>query len=206
VIPKPYTEPHPPLWQPFSVSEKTIRWCAQEGIMPWILISHPPAFRQLCEAYLEEANKAGRKLALGDSIGAHRSVHLGKTRDEAYALGETAAGIGWPDYFAPFGFFEAFRFPGETTPVPQTYDRMIEAKFEMIGTVDDIKRELEAMVKNTNLEWFGWYFDQGVMSWDDQRRQMELFSKVMKEFNDLDGSPKRGSKSAAEQKAAPERV
>ena len=170
VVPKPYTQPHPPIWQPFSVSEKTIRWCAKEGIMPWILISHPPSFRQLCEAYREEANKAGRKITLGDNIGAHRSVHLGKTRDEAYAIGETAAGTGWPDYFAPFGFFEAFRFPGETTPVPQTYDRMIEAKFEMIGTVDDIKRELEAMLENSGLEWFGWYFDQGVMSWDEQRQ------------------------------------
>lgn len=206
VVPKPYTQPHPPLWQPFSVSEKTIRWCAHEGIMPWILISHPPEFRRLCEAYLEEAIKAGRKLELGDSIGAHRSVHLGKTKEEAYSIGQSAAGIAWPDYFAPFGFFEAFRFPGETTPVPQTYDRMIELKFEMLGTVDDIKRELEAMVKNTNLEWFGYYFDQGIMSWDEQRRQMELFSKAMEEFNDLGTSPKRGRKSAADHKVAREPV
>lgn len=195
-----------PLWQPFSVSEKTIRWCANESIMPWILISHPPEFRRLCEAYLEEAIKAGRKLELGDSIGAHRSVHLGKTKEEAYSIGQTAAGIAWPDYFAPFGFFEAFRFPGETTPVPQTYDRMIELKFEMLGTVDDVKRELEAMVKNTNLEWFGYYFDQGVMSWDEQRRQMELFAKAMEEFNDLGTNPKRGRKSAVDHKVARETV
>src|SRR5207249_7286993 len=39
VVPRPYTLPHPPIWQPFSVSEKTIRWCAREGILPWILIS-----------------------------------------------------------------------------------------------------------------------------------------------------------------------
>lgn len=166
--------------------------------MPWILISHPPAFRQLCEVYMEEGLKAGRKLSLGDSIGAHRSVHIGKTRDEAYAIGKAAAGEAWPDYFAPFGFFEAFRFPGETTPVPQTYDRMIECKFEMIGTVDDLKREFEAMIKNTNLEWFGWYFDQGIMSWDEQRRQMDLFSKAMEEFNDSAPSPKQPRKTTTE--------
>ena len=40
VIPKPYQDPHPPLWQPFSVSESTIRWCARETILPWILISY----------------------------------------------------------------------------------------------------------------------------------------------------------------------
>ena len=192
VIPKPYTQPHPPIWQPFSVSEKTIRWCATEGILPWILISHPPSFRQLCQAYREEAAKAGRDLALGQNIGAHRSVHMGKDRSEAYAIGEKAAGQGWPDYFAPFGFFEAFRFPGETTPVPQNYDRMIEAKFELVGTVDDIKREMSAMVENSGLEWFGWYFDQGVMSWDEQRRQLDFFRPVLEEFKDgATASPKR---------------
>ena len=157
--------------------------------MPWILISHPPSFRALCEAYRDEAAKAGRTLALGQGDGAHRSVHIGSSRAEAYALGENAAGAGWPDYFAPFGFFEAFRFPGETTPVPQTYDRMIEAKFEMIGTVDDIKREVAAMIENAGVEWFGWYFDQGVMSWDDQRRQMELFARVVEEFADAPAAP-----------------
>ena len=186
VIPKPYTDPHPPLWQPFSVSERTIRWCAEEGIMPWILISHPPSFRKLCEAYRDAAAETGRDLALGESVGAHRSVHIGTTREEAYTLGEGAAGAGWPDYFAKFGFFEAFRFPGEEGPVPENYERMVESKFEMVGTVDDIKREFEAMVENTNLEWFGWYFDQGVMSWDEQRRQLDLFGEVMAEFNDLD--------------------
>ncbi|MFO1062160.1 MAG: hypothetical protein U1E53_34960 [Dongiaceae bacterium] len=34
--------------------------------------------------------------------------------------------------------------PGETTPVPETYDRMIEAKFELVGTIDDIKRRSRA--------------------------------------------------------------
>jgi alkanesulfonate monooxygenase SsuD/methylene tetrahydromethanopterin reductase-like flavin-dependent oxidoreductase (luciferase family) len=206
VIPKPYTQPHPPVWQPFSVSEKTIRWCAAEGILPWILISHPPSFRKLCEAYRDEGAKAGRTLRLGQHVGAHRSVHIGTTRDEAYTIGETAAGAGWPDYFAPFGFFEAFRFPGETTPVPQTYDRMIEAKFELIGTVDDIKREIEAILENSGLEWFGWYFDQGVMSWDEQRRQMDLFSKVVEEFRDRDdpASPASAAGAAAATRQQPE--
>ena len=184
VVPKPYTEPHPPLWQPFSVSERTIRWCAEENILPWILISHPPSFRKLCEAYRDAAAEAGRDLALGENIGAHRSVHLGNTREEAYALGESAAGAAWPDYFAAFGFFEAFRFPDEEGPVPENYERMVESKFELVGTVDDIKREFEEMIENTNLEWFGWYFDQGVMSWDEQRRQLDLFSGVMEEFKD----------------------
>jgi hypothetical protein len=69
--------------------------------------------------------------------------------------------------------------------VPNTYERMVEAKYELVGTVDDIKRELEALRKNTNIEWFGWYFDQGLISWDETKRQLEMFAtKVMPEFKD----------------------
>src|SRR6478609_6953929 len=38
VVPKPYQDPHPPIFQPFSVSENTIRSTARSGIVPWILV------------------------------------------------------------------------------------------------------------------------------------------------------------------------
>ena len=185
VIPKPYTDPHPPIWQPFSVSEKTIRWCAAEGIVPWILISHPPSFRELCVAYRDEAAKHGRNLELGQSVGAFRSVHIGNTYTEGYSLGAQTQGAGFIEYFSGFGFFEAYRFPGETTPVPLKFERLVEAKYSLVGTVDDVKRELDALQKNSNIEWFGWFFDQGMMPWDETKRQLELFgTKILPEFKD----------------------
>ncbi len=185
VVPKPYTQPHPPIWQPFSVSEKTIRWCAAENIVPWILTAHPPSFRELCEAYRDEAAKVGRHLTLGQSVGAFRSVHLGDSYPQAYSLGATCQGAGFIEYFSGFGFFEAYRFPGETTPVPNTFERMVESKYALVGTVDDVKRELEALHKNSSIEWFGWFFDQGLMPWDEAKRQLELFgSEILPEFKD----------------------
>jgi hypothetical protein len=59
---------------------------------------------------------------------------------------------------------------------------MIEAKYALVGTVDDIKRDIDSLVKDTNAEWFGWYFDQGMMSWDETRRQLESFAKIIPEF------------------------
>ena len=48
-----------------------------------------------------------------------------------------------------------------------------------------VRRDIDKMHKDTNTEWFGWYFDQGLMSWDETRRQLELFAtKVMPEFKD----------------------
>jgi hypothetical protein len=39
---------------------------------------------------------------------------------------------------------------------------------------------VEALQKiggNGDLEWFGWFFDQGFMSWDEEVRQIEMFAK-----------------------------
>ena len=60
VIPKPYQQPHPPAFQPFSVSESTIRHTAKVGVMPMILVSNPPDFRRLCQIYQEVAAENGR--------------------------------------------------------------------------------------------------------------------------------------------------
>ena len=112
VVPKPYQQPHPPLFQPFSVSEITIRYTAQSSIVPWILVSYPPDFQRLCRTYQEVAAGAGRKLGLGESVGAFRAVHFGRTEAEAVELLRTTNYAGFNNYFGGFGFWEAFRTPG----------------------------------------------------------------------------------------------
>ena len=195
VIPKPYQQPHPPLWQPFSVSEATIRWCARENILPWILISHPETFKQRCMVYQEEGIKAGRELELGQSVGAARAISIGKTYEEAFELGVRTTGVGFNAYFEKFGFGEAFRNPGEDAPVPLTfpneralYQRMVEHDHALCGTVDDIKRKLESISRcygGGELEWFNWQFPQGFLTWDEAQRQLETFATdILPEFKD----------------------
>ena len=195
VIPKPYQQPHPPLWQPFSVSESTIRWCARETILPWILISYPENFRKLCRVYQEEAATVGRELPVGGSVGAARSISIGKTYEEARALGIKGTALGFHAYFERFGFLEAFRNPGEDAPAPLTmdtaeevYQRMIEHDYAFCGTVDDIKRKMEAISKvygDGELEWFNWSFPQGFLTWDEAEWQLETFAtQILPEFKE----------------------
>jgi len=62
---------------------------------------------------------------------------------------------------------------------------VVEAKYELVGTINNVKRELEALRQNSNIEWFGWYFDQGLMGWAEAKRRLELFAtQVMPEFKD----------------------
>ena len=191
VVPKPYQQPHPQLFQPFSVSENTIRYTAQSSIVPWILVANPPDFQRLCNVYRDVAGQAGRKLGLGESVGAFRSVHFGKTEAEAVELLRNTNYAGFNNYFGGFGFWEAFRTAEDNAKYPMdpytalppsewTLDRMRKVKYALAGTVDQVKAEIEALHKiggQGELEWFGWFFDQGFMSWDEEERQMELFAK-----------------------------
>jgi alkanesulfonate monooxygenase SsuD/methylene tetrahydromethanopterin reductase-like flavin-dependent oxidoreductase (luciferase family) len=190
VIPKPYQQPHPPLFQPFSVSENTIRYTARSSIVPWILVSNPPDFQRLCQIYQEVAQTSGRSLKLGESVGAFRAVHFGKTEAEAVALLRDTNYRGFKEYFSGFGFGEAFRTAEDneqyppSTPLPLeelTVERLRRVKYALAGTPEQVRVEIEAL--NTlygsggELEWFGWFFDQGFMSWDETQRQFESFAK-----------------------------
>ena len=195
VIPKPYQDPHPPFWQPFSVSESTIRWTAKENILPWILTSLPETFSKFCKIYQEEGASVGRSLRLGQSVGAIRDVSLARTYEEAYAQGVQATASAFYHYFGPFGFLEAFRNPGEEAPSPlefptpeDVYKRMLEHDFAFCGTPDDVKRKMEPLAQcygDGELEWFSWFTPQGLLPWDSVERQMEMFAaEVMPAFKD----------------------
>jgi alkanesulfonate monooxygenase SsuD/methylene tetrahydromethanopterin reductase-like flavin-dependent oxidoreductase (luciferase family) len=191
VVPAPYQTPHPPLFQPFSVSESTIRYTAREGIVPWILTAYPPEFRRLAGVYQEVAAEAGRTLGLGEGIGAFRAVHFGRSQDEAVELLRSTNYAGFRDYFGGFGFWEAFRTPDDAARYPLepytalpveewTIERMRKVKYALAGTPEEVRAEIEALHRvhdDGRLEWFGWFFDQGFMPWDEEVRQIEMFAK-----------------------------
>jgi alkanesulfonate monooxygenase SsuD/methylene tetrahydromethanopterin reductase-like flavin-dependent oxidoreductase (luciferase family) len=191
VIPKPYQQPHPHAFQPFSVSESTIVHTAKNDITPMILVSNPPDFSRLCETYQRVAGESGRDLKLGEGVGAFRSIAFGDTEQEAVSLLERTNYFGFNAYFAGFGFWEAFRLPddpaGLLQPKDWTMDRFRKVKYGLAGTVDQVKRDIEDVHtihgRDGELEWFSWFFDQGLLSMDDAKRQMEIFAEhIMPDF------------------------
>ena len=64
---------------------------------------------------------------------------------------------------------------------------MRNVKYGLAGTVDQVKRDIESLAKihgdDGELEWFSWFFDQGLLTLDEAKRQMELFAEhIMPEF------------------------
>jgi alkanesulfonate monooxygenase SsuD/methylene tetrahydromethanopterin reductase-like flavin-dependent oxidoreductase (luciferase family) len=188
VVPKPYQRPHPPLFQAFSVSEETVRWCAREGITPTILLPQPPVVRKFAEAYREESRVAGRTLKLGEGVGVVHCVYLADRIENARKIADDGiCGVGFRRFFHHFGFSEAWREPADEDRYPSgkvmlpasevTIERLERVKFAYVGTVDDVRREMDALVENVNPEWFVWQGDQGFLAKDQVKRQIEVFAK-----------------------------
>jgi alkanesulfonate monooxygenase SsuD/methylene tetrahydromethanopterin reductase-like flavin-dependent oxidoreductase (luciferase family) len=197
VCPVPYQDPFPePAFQPFSVSESTIKTTARNGTIPLILTCWPSDFRALCETYRDLAAEAGRDLKLGESVGAMRPVAFGDTTQEAIDRMERNNMRAYKEYFGPFGYFEICRYPEDEEEYPEmlpeeekTIERYIGTHFGLAGTPDEVKRKFEELQKihgdDGELEWFVWFFDQGHMPLDEGKRQMELYAEhILSEFSD----------------------
>lgn len=89
VVPRPLQQPHPPIMQPFSFSEPTIRWCARNGVQPILAPVNDQLEEFLFGVYHEEANSAGRELAPGEGIGILRDVVVADTDEERGNSGTT---------------------------------------------------------------------------------------------------------------------
>jgi alkanesulfonate monooxygenase SsuD/methylene tetrahydromethanopterin reductase-like flavin-dependent oxidoreductase (luciferase family) len=170
VVPKPVQKPHPPLFQPFASSERSIRWCAQEGVTAILPPLFPDIEKHLCEVYAEVSGKA-----LGEGMGILRDIVIADSDDEAleiWANGGVFCGQMW---FAPFGFSKGLDDPktGETPDVRAN-------GLALVGTVDSVTRQLEVLLKRLPVRWlFAWMYN-GLMPHDRLMKTIELFqTKVL---------------------------
>lgn len=180
IVPKPYQKPHPPLFQAFSMSEETVRWCAREGIIPTLFTADHAQVRHFAEAHRAEAKTAGRDLALGESLGVFRTLYA--ARDLETAKQAMAHGIVYPfkRFFHHFGFTEGFRHPrdakkygnGMLPPEECTAQRMIDAGWALAGTTSDIRRQMDKLIEAGNPEWLVWQGDQGLLPLEEVKRNI----------------------------------
>src|SRR5262245_38898128 len=160
VVPRPYQVPHPKLWQPFAVSERTVRRCAQLGIMPYILAPRPEDFGTRCRQFQETAREAGRELALGEDTGSLNFILLGDNKDALLQLGERWIAPDWVRFFGAFGYGEALRLPGDPYPSGQlpveamTFKRFEETGLALVGTPDAVRRRIDRLLAAAPPEWF----------------------------------------------------
>ena len=117
-----------------------------------------------------------------------RTVYLAENHAQAEKLAEIGqCGFAFREFFYHFGFFEAWREPADDAkygknmlPAEEaTIARMERVDFSYIGSVEDVRRKIDAMVENVHPEWFVWQGDQGLMPFAEVKRQVEIFGKEL---------------------------
>ena len=187
VVPKPFQQPHPPIFQPFSQSQSTVRWAAREGLIPIMMFAPMVIARSFALLYKHEAAIAGRQFALGENIGLLRTFSIHKTCEGMHNAVNKYDMPMWRDWYQQFGHLEGFRFPGEQGSVPSpgesTAERLLKVGLIIGGTVDEVKRQIEKTLKVVPFEYLVWHLPFAVMPKDVALEQLALFAtKVMPEF------------------------
>jgi len=125
---------------------------------------------------------------LGQRVGVLRQFYFGQNKEAAFRLAEIGtAGIAFMRYWGHFGFFEAFRLPGDEEKYPRgkallppsewSVDRMEKAHYLFMGSESDIRRKMDELIEASNPEYFMWNFDQGFLPMDVMKEQLKLFGE-----------------------------
>jgi alkanesulfonate monooxygenase SsuD/methylene tetrahydromethanopterin reductase-like flavin-dependent oxidoreductase (luciferase family) len=174
VVPKPVQKPHPPLFQPFASSERSIRFCAEEGITAVLPPLHPKLERALFDLYAEVSGKPP-----GEGVGVLRDVIVADTDDEAMALWVDSGLYCGQAWFEPFGFNRGMADPdtGENA-------NLFEDGLVLVGSVDTVCRRMEELLARLPARWlFAWTYN-GLIPHAKLMRSIETFAtQVLPRFS-----------------------
>lgn len=185
-VPEPYQKPHPPLFQPFSFSESSVRWAAQNNVVPLTVVCDPDICSGQFRACQEGAAEVGKSLDFGQGVGLVREVIVADTDEEAMALGRESGCFIWTKFFEPFGFNAALmRVDEDYRTIPNTFESMVERGLTICGSPDTVSRKFEAIFKKLPAEYFWLYTYNELVPHKNVMRNFELLTeKVLPNFTD----------------------
>lgn len=175
VVPKPLQQPHPPIMQPFSFSEPTIRWCARNGVQPILAPVNDQLESFLFQVYHEEARAAGRDVVPGEGIGVLRDVVVADTDEEAWALWRNSGAFVGATWFAPFNFGVAIPRPGEDRAAI-TPEVLHERGLIWVGSPATVRRQVEQTLERLPVKYvMAWQYN-GLMPRAAIAKSLRLFA------------------------------
>ena len=150
VVPKPVQKPHPPIFQPFASSERSVRWCAAEGVTAILPPLHPRLERRLFEVYAETSGRP-----LGDGVGVLRDLVIAPTDEEAYALWRSSGAFCGAAWFEPFGFAR-----GMIDPETGEQADLFRDGLALVGCLSTVRRQLDELRARLPVRWiFCWIYN-----------------------------------------------
>jgi alkanesulfonate monooxygenase SsuD/methylene tetrahydromethanopterin reductase-like flavin-dependent oxidoreductase (luciferase family) len=185
VVPKPYQEPHPEFWQPFAISERTLRRCAEMDILPFILAPRPDDFRTKAEQYQRACADFGVQRELGEHIGTVNAALIGSDRAELMRIGQECIIPEWNSFFGSFGYLECLRKPedpfppGEFPVSASNFERYEDVGMALVGEPEYVRRRFGELHRAAPFDWFAYALTglQGRAPLTFVKEQMRLFAE-----------------------------
>ena len=160
IAPRPYQQPHPPLYAGFTHNTESIRYWGREGGKPIIILLHEELCARLQTVYREEAEKAGRTVQPGTELALGGQLVLTENPSETSQIMADTRWF-WEKWGIPFGL-------GVAEP--------------LIGDPDSVSRKIELAQKIGTDEMF-FLLGDGLLPRDTILRSFDLFAtKVMPRF------------------------
>lgn len=185
-VPEPYQKPHPPMFQPFSFSESSVKWAAQHDVVPVTIVTDPEIAKGQFRACQAGGAEVGKDLKFGQDIGLAREIIVADTEEEAYRLGQEGSSMIWNKFFGPFGFNMALARKGEDVKdIPQTFDSMVERGLTLCGTPSTVCRKLEKLLNELPADFLWLFTFNEMVPQKPMMRHFELLTeKVLPNFSD----------------------
>ncbi|MFI5611932.1 LLM class flavin-dependent oxidoreductase [Amycolatopsis sp. NPDC051903] len=156
-VPKPVQLPHPPVFTTVTKSAASIEWAAKVGSSIVTLATGDDVVHGIFQSYADAAAKHGRTVRPGEyrpegGVALCRLVAVAETHEEAWeSARQSLAFMG--DWLGEFGFFEAWRLPGQEGPVPRTLEQLVEAGMLLVGTPDEVGEQVQRLQDEFGLEY-----------------------------------------------------
>lgn len=150
VVPKPVQKPHPPIFQPFASSERSIRWCAKEGVTAILPPMHRIHEETLFDVYAEVSGRPR-----GQGMGLLRDVIIADSDEEAIRLWKDSGIFSGRAWFEPFGFRKGVMDP--VTGEAPSAEESVALGYALVGTVDTVTRNLARIKARLPVDWLFCY-------------------------------------------------
>lgn len=179
VVPKPWQQPHPPLFTTLTQSPATLEWAARVGSSVVTIATDHAMLKGLFEGYAAIAKENGRIVEPGawhasGGVALCRLLAVAKTREEAMRTAEQSmAFVG--DWLGEFGFFEAWRLPGQQGPVPRTLAQLVESGAMVVGTPDDVGEQVQRLRDSLGVDYMVFIACAGAIDHPRMLETIQLF-------------------------------
>jgi len=191
--PRPFQQPHPPIWIPSQGSRETIVWAAAPERKYTYVQTYSPvtAVRRYLEMYRAEAEKAGYTAA-PEQLAWMAPVYVGDSDESARREAEPhieafankflriPSHITLPPGYLSLASAKAASEIRAGRVAERTIDMLIEAGQLICGSVASVRDQLAAYERELGIGHFLALLQFGTLSHDLTMRNMERFAEVMR--------------------------